>query len=84
MSIPLLSVSCSASHSQAGTRAVHFFSPIFGFIDNEIDYTKGFWVIGLIHVGVVLAASWIPPLPKGGRLASINNIRITKVQAEND
>lgn len=41
------------------------FTLIFRFMNNGTDYAKGFWVIGLIHVGVSLAASWIPPLPKG-------------------
>lgn len=41
------------------------FSLIFRFINNGTDYTKGLWVIGLVHFGVSLAVSWILLLPKG-------------------
>ncbi|KAK4149693.1 putative nitrate transporter [Chaetomidium leptoderma] len=41
------------------------FSVIFRFMDNGTNYAKGFWVVGVIHVGLSLAVSWIPPLPKG-------------------
>jgi NNP family nitrate/nitrite transporter-like MFS transporter len=41
------------------------FSIIFRFMDNGTNYAKGFLVIGVIHVAVSLALSWIPPLPKG-------------------
>ncbi|KAK5663412.1 hypothetical protein OQA88_3841 [Cercophora sp. LCS_1] len=41
------------------------FAIIFRFMDGGSNYAKGFWVIGCIQVGVSLAVSWIPPLPKG-------------------
>ncbi|KAK3292055.1 major facilitator superfamily domain-containing protein [Chaetomium fimeti] len=41
------------------------FSIIFRFMDDGTNYAKGFWVIGVIHVGVTLVLSWIPPLPGG-------------------
>ena len=41
------------------------FSIIFRFMDNGTNYTKGFWVVGVIHVGVSLSVSPIPPLPRG-------------------
>ncbi|EFX05993.1 nitrate transporter [Grosmannia clavigera kw1407] len=47
-----------------------FFAVIFRFMDNGTNYAKAFWVIGVIHIGVNLAVSWIPPVPKnqiGGR-----------------
>ena len=37
------------------------FSVIFRFMDNGTNYTKGFWVVGVIHVGVSLSISPIPP-----------------------
>ncbi|KAK1754900.1 putative nitrate transporter [Echria macrotheca] len=41
------------------------FAVIFRFMDAGSNYAKALWVIGCIHVGVSLAVSWIPPLPKG-------------------
>jgi NNP family nitrate/nitrite transporter-like MFS transporter len=41
------------------------FSVIFRFMDNGTNYAKGFWVVGVIHVGVSLMVSPIPPLPRG-------------------
>jgi MFS transporter, NNP family, nitrate/nitrite transporter len=41
------------------------FSVIFRFVGNGADYAKAFWIIGVVHVGVSIAVSWIPPLPKG-------------------
>lgn len=41
------------------------FAIIFRFMDNGTNYAKAFWLIGVIHIGVNLAVSWIPPLPKG-------------------
>ncbi|KAK3937069.1 putative nitrate transporter [Diplogelasinospora grovesii] len=41
------------------------FAIIFRFTDNGSNYAHAFWVIGVIHVVVNVAVSWIPPLPKG-------------------
>ncbi|KAL2757478.1 hypothetical protein ACRALDRAFT_2057225 [Sodiomyces alcalophilus JCM 7366] len=41
------------------------FAVIFRFMDGGTSYAKGFWVIGCIHIGLNLAVSWIPPVPKG-------------------
>lgn len=41
------------------------FAIVFRFMDGGTNYAKGFWVIGCIHIGLNLAVSWIPPLPKG-------------------
>lgn len=41
------------------------FSVIFRFMDGGTNYAKGFWVIGVIHVGVSLLVGGIPPLPRG-------------------
>ncbi|KAH8891018.1 nitrate transporter [Thozetella sp. PMI_491] len=41
------------------------FAIIFRFMDNGTNYAKALWVIGIIHISVNLAVSWIPPLPKG-------------------
>jgi len=41
------------------------FAIIFRFMDHGSNYAKGFWVMGCIQLGVSLAVSWIPPLPKG-------------------
>ncbi|KAK0632370.1 major facilitator superfamily domain-containing protein [Immersiella caudata] len=41
------------------------FAIIFRFMDGGANYAKAFWVIGCIQLGVSLAVSWIPPLPKG-------------------
>lgn len=43
------------------------FSIVFRFMGDGTNYTMGFWVIGVIHVGLTLALSWIPPLPKRQR-----------------
>ncbi|KAM5355754.1 hypothetical protein ACJ41O_002400 [Fusarium nematophilum] len=41
------------------------FAIIFRFMNQGKDFAKGFWVIGIIHIGLNLAVCWIPPLPKG-------------------
>lgn len=41
------------------------FAIIFRFTGGGTDYAKAFWVIGVIHIAVNLAVSWIRPLPKG-------------------
>jgi NNP family nitrate/nitrite transporter-like MFS transporter len=41
------------------------FAIIFRFTDAGTNYAKAFWVIGVIHIGLNLAVSWIRPLPKG-------------------
>ncbi|KAK3337099.1 major facilitator superfamily domain-containing protein [Cercophora scortea] len=41
------------------------FAIVFRFMDGGSNYAKAFWVIGIIHVAVNVAVSWIPPLPKG-------------------
>ncbi|EAQ88436.1 hypothetical protein CHGG_05055 [Chaetomium globosum CBS 148.51] len=43
------------------------FSVVFRSMGDGTNYAKGFWVIGVIHVGLTLALSWIPPLPRGQR-----------------
>jgi NNP family nitrate/nitrite transporter-like MFS transporter len=40
------------------------FSIVFRFMGDGTNYAMGFWVIGVIHVGLTLALSWIPPLPR--------------------
>jgi len=41
------------------------FAIVFRFMDGGTNYAKAFWVIGIIHIVLNLAVSWIPPLPKG-------------------
>lgn len=41
------------------------FAVIFRFTGAGTDYAKAFWVIGVIHIAVNLAVSWIRPLPRG-------------------
>jgi NNP family nitrate/nitrite transporter-like MFS transporter len=41
------------------------FAVIFRFMDGGANYAKAFWVMGCIQLGVSIAVSWIPPLPKG-------------------
>lgn len=41
------------------------FAIIFRFMEGGTNFAKGYWVIGCIHIGLNLAVSWIPPLPKG-------------------
>jgi MFS transporter, NNP family, nitrate/nitrite transporter len=41
------------------------FAIVFRFMDDGKNYAKGFWVIGVIHIGLNLLVCWIPPLPKG-------------------
>jgi NNP family nitrate/nitrite transporter-like MFS transporter len=41
------------------------FAVIFRFMGGGTDYAKAFWVIGVMHIGINLAVSWIRPLPKG-------------------
>jgi NNP family nitrate/nitrite transporter-like MFS transporter len=41
------------------------FAIIFRFMDHGTNYAMAFWVIGIIHIVLNIAVSWIPPLPKG-------------------
>lgn len=41
------------------------FAIIFRFMDQGKGYGRALWVIGVIHIGVNLAVSWISPVPKG-------------------
>jgi MFS transporter, NNP family, nitrate/nitrite transporter len=41
------------------------FAIIFRFMNHGQDFAMGFWVIGIMHIGLNLAVCWIHPLPKG-------------------
>ncbi|KAK4140172.1 major facilitator superfamily domain-containing protein [Dichotomopilus funicola] len=41
------------------------FAIIFRFMDGGVNYAKGFWVVGVIHIALNLAVCWVPPIPKG-------------------
>lgn len=49
----------------AGNLGGVVFAIIFRFMNHGEDFAMGFWVIGIIHIGLNLAVCWIPPLPKG-------------------
>lgn len=39
------------------------FSIIFRY--NGTDYAKSIWISGFVMIGLTMAISWIPPIPKG-------------------
>lgn len=41
------------------------FSVVFRFMDGGVDYAKGFWVMGIIILGLNLSLSWVRPIPRG-------------------
>ncbi|KAH8675807.1 nitrite transporter [Xylariales sp. PMI_506] len=41
------------------------FAVVFRFMGSGTDYAKGFWVIGVIMIGLNLALCWVRPIPKG-------------------
>lgn len=49
----------------AGNLGGVVFAIIFRFMNHGEDFAMGFWVIGIMHIGLNLAVCWIPPLPKG-------------------
>jgi NNP family nitrate/nitrite transporter-like MFS transporter len=49
----------------AGNLGGVVFAIIFRFMHGGTDFAMGFWVIGIMHIGLNLAVCWIPPLPKG-------------------
>lgn len=49
----------------AGNLGGVVFAIIFRFMNHGKDFAKGFWVIGIMHIGLNLAVCWISPLPKG-------------------
>lgn len=57
----------------AGNLGGILFSIVFRFVTyaNNVpraspmaDYARAFWIIGVVHIGVYVAVSWIPPIPK--------------------
>lgn len=41
------------------------FAVVFRFMDGGKGYARGFWVIGVVNLGIALGVSWIRPLPRG-------------------
>ncbi|KAI0008889.1 nitrate transporter [Xylariaceae sp. FL0662B] len=41
------------------------FAIIFRFMDSGTNYAKGFWVIGIMMIGLNILLCWIPPIPRG-------------------
>lgn len=58
----------------AGNLGGILFSVVFRFVtrvNDDVprnspmaDYDAAFWIIGVVHIGVFMAVSWIPPIPK--------------------
>ena len=57
----------------AGNLGGILFSIVFRFVTHAnavshglpiADYACAFWIIGVVHIGVYVAVSWIPPIPK--------------------
>lgn len=55
----------SGTTGAGGNMGGVIFAVIFRFMGGGKDYAKGLWVIGVIHIGMNLATSWIRPVPKG-------------------
>ncbi|AEO54011.1 hypothetical protein MYCTH_41043 [Thermothelomyces thermophilus ATCC 42464] len=49
----------------AGNLGGVLFAVVFRCMDGGTNYAKGFWIIGVVNLGVNLGVCWIPPLPKG-------------------
>ncbi|RYP21757.1 hypothetical protein DL767_009186 [Monosporascus sp. MG133] len=41
------------------------FAVIFRFMDSGTGYSRAFWIIGIMMLGLNLCLCWVPPLPRG-------------------
>ncbi|RYP81287.1 hypothetical protein DL769_002016 [Monosporascus sp. CRB-8-3] len=41
------------------------FAVIFRFMDTGTGYAHGFWIVGVVMLGLNLCLCWVPPLPRG-------------------
>ncbi|KAI0447448.1 nitrate transporter [Xylaria telfairii] len=55
----------SGTTGAAGNLGGVIFSIIFRFMDNGTNYSKAFWVIGVITIALNLVLCWVSPVPRG-------------------